>query len=88
MSICRSCKFWGTGDGTGNSYDAGHMNQCNQPQITGSQHPSNGVGSETRTMVYAIYWKREINGYAGSEKQVIETRWNFGCNLHEASNGK
>lgn len=41
--ICGYCKFWGDGSGTGNPYDAGHMNDCNNPQISGDQHPSYGV---------------------------------------------
>lgn len=84
--ICRNCRYWGDGDGTGMPYDAGHMNNCRNKQISGDQHPSYGVGGETKTMVYSNYWRRDSNTYAGTEKQIIETRWSFGCNLFEQNN--
>lgn len=70
---CNKCKHWGDGDGTGHPYDAGHMNLCKNGQINGQQHPSYGIGGETKTMVYA----------AGLEKQSIMTRASFGCILFE-----
>jgi hypothetical protein len=68
---CRDCKLWGDGDGTGFPYDAGHMNYCKHPQISGNQHPSYGACGELKTLVYV----------EGTEKQSIMTRWNFGCVL-------
>lgn len=66
---CNCCKFWGEGDGTGVPYDAGHMNYCKHPQITGNQHPSYGFDGGPDTKVY--------DGKGG--EQHIMTRWNFGC---------
>lgn len=76
--ICGYCKYWGDGSGTGNPYDAGHMNDCNNPQISGDQHPSYGVCGERKTMVYV----------SGTEKQFIQTRITFGCNLFEQTKQK
>lgn len=70
---CASCKFWGDGDGTGIPYDAGHMNYCNNPQVSGNQHPSHGACGEPKTMIY--------DGHAG--EQAIMTRISFGCVLFE-----
>lgn len=72
MGNCGKCKFWGNGDGTGIPYNAGHINTCKNPQIDGQQHPSYGVGSDLKTMVYA-----------GRETQTIQTRVSFGCILFE-----
>ena len=74
---CGECKFWhlpteAEGDGTGLPYDAGHMNYCNHPQVTGVQHPSFGACGEPKTMVYA-----------GGETQLIMTRSNYGCVLFD-----
>jgi len=71
--ICGKCKHWGDGDGTGYSYDAGHMNHCKNGQISGLQHPSYGVGGERKTMLYT----------GGQGHQEIMTRISFGCNLFE-----
>lgn len=68
---CSNCKHWGDGSGTGMPYDAGHMNYCHHPQITGMQHPSYGACGEPKTMVY--------DGHAG--EQEITTRSDFGCVL-------
>jgi hypothetical protein len=64
---CGNCKYWGDGNGTGMSFDAGHMNYCKQPQINGMQHPSYGA------MVYT--------GWGGD--QDIMTSIIFGCILFE-----
>lgn len=69
--ICRECRFWGDGDGTGLPYDAGHVNICKNPQIDGDQHPSYGACGEPVTMIYS----------GSIKKQTIQTRWNFGCVL-------
>ena len=71
---CGKCKHWGDGDGTGYSYDAGHMNYCKHPGVDGFQHPSNGACGEPKTMIYA--------GNA-DKKQEIMTRISFGCVLFE-----
>lgn len=71
---CRKCQYWGNGDGLGIPYDAGHMNRCNHPQISGMQHPSNGACGEPKTMVYC----------EGTELQSIMTRATFGCVLFKA----
>lgn len=71
---CGKCKHWGDGDGTGYSYDAGHVNYCKNAQINGLQHPSQGVGGELKSMVIVD----------GSDKpQLIMTRISFGCILFE-----
>lgn len=67
---CIDCKFWGSGDGTGIPYDAGHMNYCNHSQITGTQHPS---FDQPKTMVYV----------EERESQSVMTRRDFGCVLFE-----
>lgn len=70
--ICRECRFWGDGDGTGFPYDAGHVNICRHPQIDGDQHPSYGACYDLTSMVMVDT----------IEPQRIQTRWNFGCILH------
>ena len=70
---CGKCKFWGDASGTGMGYDAGHMNYCKNPQISGIQHPSYGVGDELKTMLYT----------GGQHDQTILTRISFGCNLFQ-----
>ena len=72
---CGKCKFWGDGTGTGHPYDAGHVNYCRHPQITGDQHPSYGVGGERKSMLI-------VDG--GGVPHHIMTRINFGCELGEA----
>lgn len=68
---CGQCKFWGSGDGTGYPYDAGHMNYCNHPQIDGQQHPSFGACNDLKTMIYV----------EGRATQFVKTRIDFGCIL-------
>ena len=71
---CCECKYWGIGDGTGISYDSGHVNDCNHPQIAGNQHPYYGACGDPTSMVIV----------AGLNKpQFIQTRRNFGCLLFE-----
>lgn len=70
---CYDCKYWGTGDGTGIPYDAGHVNYCKNPQVDGDQHPSYGACGEPTSMVIV----------AEHEIQYIMTRGMFGCVLFE-----
>jgi hypothetical protein len=70
---CSNCRFWGTGDGTGYPYDAGHVNYCKQEQIDGIQHPSYGACNDPTSMVMV----------EGAATQHILTRHNFGCILFE-----
>lgn len=81
---CSKCKFWGDGDGTGNPYDAGHMNYCNHRQISGIQHPAFGACGDLTTMVYVTYRNTKTGNWANAEEQKLETRWNFGCILFES----
>ena len=67
---CSKCKFWGDGNGTGNAYDAGHVNYCQNPQIKGEHHPSLTTS------------KLILEGNA-SLNQIILTRHDFGCILFE-----
>lgn len=68
---CIDCALWGDGDGTGIPYDAGNVNVCRHPQITGIQHCSIGGCGEPDSKVVV----------EGLQKQVVWTRFNFGCNL-------
>jgi hypothetical protein len=72
MITCQECRHWGSSDGKGFHYDAGYMNYCNQPQMSGSQHPSYGACGEPTSMVCT-----------GEQEQQLMTRWNFGCVLGE-----
>jgi hypothetical protein len=67
---CDKCKYWGAGEGYGSHYDAGAVNYCNQPQISGNQHASYGACGEPTSMVITT-----------GEDQHVMTRWNFGCIL-------
>lgn len=80
---CRDCKFWGNGDGTGLPYDAGHMNDCRNPHISGNHHPSYGACGETETKIWAQTCNDASKRYTGSASQIMMTRWNFGCTLFE-----
>lgn len=73
MEQCVKCKFWGDGDGTGYSYDAGRVNQCKHHLIDGEQHCSSASYSNDAIS------KVIVGNMQGP--QVIWTRWNFGCNL-------
>jgi len=76
MTTCNKCKYWGEGDGTGVPYDAGHVNYCQHPLITGKQHPSSASYRDHEIS------KVMVNG--GDDKSyTIMTRRNFGCNLFE-----
>ena len=72
---CGKCKHWGDGDGTGWPYDAGHVNYCKHPQITGDQHASYGACGEPKSMII-------VDG--GAQSHAILTRITFGCNLAES----
>jgi hypothetical protein len=72
---CVKCKYWGNGDGTGIPYDAGHVNDCNHPQISGIQHASYGACGDPVSMVI-------VDGSGISHR--ILTRRSFGCDLGEA----
>jgi hypothetical protein len=67
---CCECKHWGDGDGGGIPYDAGNVNICNHPQITGDHHCSKGACGEPDSKVIV----------EGQIRQRIWTRFNFGCN--------
>lgn len=71
---CYDCTHWGTGDGTGMPYDAGHVNYCKHPQVDGEQHPSFGACGEPTSMII-------VDG--NSRPQLILTRGKFGCILFE-----
>lgn len=73
--ICRKCKFWGDGDGKGFPYDAGHVNYCKHPLISGRQHPSSSSYDDK-------YISKLIVDGSDKEHQIM-TRWNFGCNQIE-----
>jgi hypothetical protein len=64
---CGKCKFWKP---TG-SYDSGPLGLCEHPQITGNCHPSYGYDNPALTMM--------ILSRADHEKQLIYTRYRFGC---------
>jgi hypothetical protein len=70
---CVKCKFWGDGDGTGNSYDAGHVNECKHKLISGWQHASS-ASYDTNEISKVI-----VDG--GGVEHSIVTRYNFGCVL-------
>lgn len=76
---CDKCRFWGNGDGTGHSYDAGHVNECKHPLITGYQHASSAAVRDDQISKVIVD--------DGNEFHRITTRWNFGCVLF-VSNGK
>lgn len=69
---CQNCKFWGDGNGTGYHYDAGNVNSCKHPLISGCQHPSS-----------CSYDDRQISKVmvdGGGKSHDLWTRYNFGCN--------
>lgn len=77
--LCRNCKFWGDGSGRGESYDAGHVNDCNHPLVSGNHHQSS-----------SSYRDDEISKVivpTSDQPQLVVTRHNFGCVLF-VSNGK
>jgi hypothetical protein len=77
---CSRCKFWGDGDGSGFPYDAGNVNYCKHTLISGKQRPSS-ASSDDRYISKVIV--------DGSDKEhKILTRWNFGCVLFVAREGK
>jgi hypothetical protein len=77
---CIDCKLWGEGTGGGFNYDAGSVNYCNHRLISGRQHPSSASYDDNCISKVIV---------DGSDKEhKILTRWNFGCVLFVAREGK
>jgi hypothetical protein len=74
---CYDCKYWGDGDGTGQPYDAGHVNYCKNPLVSGPQHPSH---CDAR---YASQIIAHDGEHRMLQDQHIMTRGRFGCVLFE-----